>query len=79
MRVYLCTPTDRPHLTGATPDLDEALEMARALMLCQDAGPGSVVRLQVGEMSVDEFEAAPLYPLEHLPCARFAAVVPRSG
>lgn len=72
MRVFYCTPTDRPDLTGATPDVDEALEMARALMLGSGTRPGFSIRLHVGEMSKDDFEAWQRFPLEELP--RFVSV-----
>jgi hypothetical protein len=70
MRVFYCKPSNRSKFEGVSPDVDEVLELARALMQ-----QGVSVQLRVGEMSRAEFEASQLFPLDQLPGALFGTAL----
>jgi hypothetical protein len=71
MRVFYCKPSNRPDRIGASPDVGEVLELARALMSQPGTQQGLSVQLRVGEMSKAEFAASQLFPLDQQPGAQF--------
>ena len=75
MRVFYCKPSNRPDRIGASPDVDEVLELARALMSQPGTQQGFSVQLRVGEMSKAEFAASQLFPFDQLPGARFGTAL----